>query len=65
MTVKLIDREALPTKGIRWSRQEIDRKVRAGKFPRPVKLGTNTNVWLESEIDEWIAQRISARDGAT
>lgn len=31
-------------------------------FPKPVKLGRNMSGWVESEIDAWIAARISARD---
>lgn len=42
------------------SRTTIWRRVRAGKFPAPVVLGTTvlgvqTIGWVESEIDDWIA----------
>ena len=36
--------------GFRLSRATIYRKVRDGSFPKPVKLGGNTNAWLSSEI---------------
>jgi prophage regulatory protein len=52
----------LAEKGIKWSRQHIHRKVKAGKFPRPAKLGPGTNVWPEFEIDDWLKARISERD---
>ncbi|WP_409420807.1 AlpA family transcriptional regulator [Pseudaeromonas sp. ZJS20] len=29
-------------------------------FPKPVKIGTNAVAWLESDIDEWIMQRVNA-----
>jgi prophage regulatory protein len=29
-----------------------------GIFPKPIKLGKRSVGWLESEIDEWIEQRI-------
>jgi prophage regulatory protein len=34
--------------------------IRAGKFPRPVKLGARASAWVEEEIDEWINSRVSA-----
>jgi predicted DNA-binding transcriptional regulator AlpA len=33
-------------------------------FPKPVKIG-NKNAWIESEIDEWIAERVRERDAAS
>jgi predicted DNA-binding transcriptional regulator AlpA len=35
-------------------RQTIWRKIKAGQFPAPRKMG-NINVWPESEIRAWIA----------
>ena len=32
-------------------------------FPKPVSLGPKAVGWIESEIDAWIASRISARKG--
>lgn len=29
------------------------RLVRAGKFPKPVKLGPNTTAWLADEVHAW------------
>lgn len=34
--------------------------VRAGTFPRPVKIGPRASAWIESEISDWIAARIEA-----
>jgi prophage regulatory protein len=31
-----------------------------GKFPKSVKLSKRHVVWVEREIDEWIASRIAA-----
>ena len=28
-------------------------------FPAPIKLGTNTARWVESEVDAWIEARIA------
>jgi len=37
--------------------------IRAGLFPKPVPLGT-LSVWVESEIEDWMAARIEQRDKA-
>lgn len=41
------------------SRSALYRAVAAGEFPRPVRVGKNTSVWIESEVAErqraWIA----------
>ena len=50
-----------PEKNIPWTRNHIYRLVRLGKFPRPFKLGDNTNAWDEDTIDEWIANKIKER----
>ena len=42
-----------------YSRSSIYRKVRTGDFPAPIKIGPNRNAWLESDIDQWIDQRIN------
>ena len=34
----------------------------AGRFPRPVKIGPRAVAWVESEIDDWLRQRIADRD---
>jgi prophage regulatory protein len=52
-------------KGVPFSRQHIHRLIRQRKFPVPVKVGANTNGWVESEIDEYIANCVAKRDAAT
>ena len=42
-------------------RSTIYEMMEAGAFPKPVKLNVRTNAWVESEIDEWVVERISAR----
>jgi len=44
------------------SRSEIYRRVAAGTFPQPVKLGERASAWNSAEIDAWIAERIAERD---
>lgn len=33
--------------------------TKAGKFPAPIKLGTNTTAWDASEIEAWAKARIA------
>jgi prophage regulatory protein len=40
----------------------IYRKMRAGEFPKQIKLSTQSVGWLESEINDWIQSRIAERD---
>ena len=49
--MKLLDYEALAEKGIKFSDTHIWRLIRAGDFPKPVKIG-NRNHWVETEIDQ-------------
>jgi prophage regulatory protein len=30
-----------------------------GKFPKPIKLGPRASGWLESELNAWLAERVS------
>jgi len=49
---------------VQFHRVHLDRLIKAGKFPRPVKIGENKNAWLATEIEVWLAGRIAARDQA-
>lgn len=40
------------------SRTAIYNRLKAGTFPKPVKLGSRAIAWQESSIDDWIADRI-------
>ena len=41
-----------------FSRPWIYSKMKAGKFPRPIRIGSKAVRWVESEILEWIEERI-------
>lgn len=47
---------------------EVSRRVAAGTFPRPVRIGQRRTVWVESEVIEWCEAQIAssrmAREGA-
>jgi len=46
------------------SRSRIYFLMEAGNFPRPVRLGTMSVAWVETEVREWIADRIAERKTA-
>jgi prophage regulatory protein len=52
-------------KGIRFTRRHLHRLVKDGKFPAPIKVGENTNAWVEPEIDTYIERCIAKRDAPT
>ncbi len=45
------------------SRTTIYRLIANGKFPKQIKLSERSSGWLLSEIDEWLDEKINARDG--
>ena len=47
------------------SRATTYRLIKEGSFPAPINLGANSVGWVESEVDEWIGKKISARDQMT
>jgi prophage regulatory protein len=44
------------------SRSEIYRRVSRRDLPCAISLGPKCTAWSEREIQQWIADRISARD---
>jgi prophage regulatory protein len=51
-----------PKKGIRYCRDHLRRKIRAGEFPKPVALSDRRIAWIEAEVDEWLATRAASRE---
>lgn len=51
-------------KGIVYSRVHINRLIKAGEFPAPIRMGGGSVAWVEEEIDAWIRDRIKERDAA-
>jgi prophage regulatory protein len=54
--------ELKPIKGVPYSKPHLWRLIRAGKFPRPIRLGQNRIAFPESEIDDWVRSKIVERD---
>jgi prophage regulatory protein len=44
------------------SRSTIYSKIKAGEFPKPVKLGRKAVGWVEDEIAAYNEAKIAARD---
>lgn len=59
-------KEVLTKTGL--SRSALFKLVFDGEFPKPVKIGENSprgaTAWVESEIDDWIANLVARRDAS-
>lgn len=36
------------------SRSTIWRWIRAGRFPKPMKIGPNSNAWTQEQLVSWV-----------
>ncbi|WP_449543823.1 helix-turn-helix transcriptional regulator [Enterobacter ludwigii] len=43
---------------IQLSKAWVYKLISQGKFPKPVKIGSRAIAFVESEVDDWINQRI-------
>ncbi|WP_282370345.1 helix-turn-helix transcriptional regulator [Pseudomonas sp. PS02290] len=41
------------------SQSELYRRIKAGTFPTQVKLAPGHSVWVQSEVNSWVADRIA------
>jgi prophage regulatory protein len=53
------------TRTVGLSRATIYNRMRQGTFPAAVPLGDAAVGWLRSEVEQWIAERVSERDAQT
>ena len=62
--LKILLGRDLPSKGITWSRQHVNRKIRAKEFPPPDGKTSDApsapNWWFEHTIDKYLRQRAAA-----
>ena len=42
------------------ARSTIYAKIAEREFPKPIRLGSRSVGWLETEIDQWLSQRIAS-----
>lgn len=61
--MQVVDYAGLRDRGITFSKAHLWRLVKAGKFPKPFKIGDARNVWLSQWIDAYIEERVAKRDG--
>ncbi|ENH7394710.1 AlpA family transcriptional regulator [Vibrio vulnificus] len=52
-------REVLAMTGL--SRSSVYRSIEENQFPTQVQLGGRAVAWVESEVQEWITQRVENR----
>lgn len=52
--------EVMNRAGIR--RSTVYKLIAKDQFPKPVSQGERSVGWVESEVDQWIMQRIADRD---
>ena len=60
MPERLLKRDEVQRR-IGYGRSKLFAEVAAGRFPRPVSIGSNRKAWVESEVDDWIAVQASKR----
>jgi hypothetical protein len=62
--LKILLQRDLPQKGISWSRQHVNRKIRAKEFPPPDGKTSDApsapNFWFEHTIDKYLLKRAAA-----
>jgi prophage regulatory protein len=60
--MKVISRDRLePEKGINFCPDHLRRMEKKGQFPKPIQLGPGRVAYLESEIDDWLAEKARER----
>lgn len=61
---RLLKLEAV-TEKVGTGRDTIYRLARAGKFPKPIKVGPFASRWSEVEVDQYLRERAALRDGGS
>jgi prophage regulatory protein len=49
------------TRGIGYTRRHLYTLESEHKFPKRVPLGENRVGWIDSEVDDWIRERVASR----
>lgn len=44
------------------SRSSIYALAQKKEFPNPVKLSARSSAWVQSEVHDWVNERLAARD---
>jgi len=62
--MRILNYDGLQAQGIPYSKVQLWRLEKVGKFPKRIPLGAARHGWPDEEIDEWIRGRIAARDAS-
>lgn len=65
MTPAQILRRPQVTARTGYPRSTLYLKISRGEFPKPIKLGARAVGWLESDVSEWIAERVAESRGTS
>ena len=63
MSEKLLRRSEVENR-VGLGRSQIYQQIKLDRFPAPIKVAKRAVRWIESEIDQWISERIEAGRGA-
>lgn len=47
---------------IPYSQNQLRRLEAQGSFPKRVRIGANRVAWVREEVDQWIEERVNARN---
>ena len=61
IVMRILSKKALKEL-VLYSPQHVARLEKAGLFPKRVKLGLNRVGWVESEVLDWLQQRLELRE---
>ncbi len=42
-------------------KSEIYKRISRGDFPEPIHLGRKSSVWVDEEVEAWMAKQVAAR----
>ncbi len=59
---KLLRYPDLVERGIFRNRTTLYRWIAQGRFPAGIKLGRNTRVWREDQVEAWLAAQTAGRE---
>ncbi len=62
--MRLLTREDLKARGIRFTNKHLLELERTDRFPRRVRIGANTVAWVADEVDAFIAKLANTRNQA-
>jgi prophage regulatory protein len=58
---RILSYEDLQARGIKLTKGALWKLMKRGKFPKAIKVGLQNLGWLETEINQYIGDRIAAR----